>query len=1543
MTFNKDEISQLIADIDRLLDNSGNPLSKILSGQGEDEKNVLQRVKAVLENIDQDEIPIASETTSSDESQSQPISSLITRYVEQEQTRNVAQNLSQEQVNLIAEQFQEQIAVILEPLQTEVTELLERKASLVQEIRQLEQKRLQNYSLTQQVANQEQIIHEFIQVLTNRLVPNLIPYLTQNLASAANHNPTDSNKEDHTSDLQGLLSSTQGLEKLNVLARDLDQRLLSLDGTVNVVFQALERNINTYYQSLSQSLNRMHSQGIQSEQLMNNVINDLFQIIRKYKSDGIPLNFEENIIADSSIIAPSNLETLPEISQQKTEIQVPETANDLEKKLDVLENNLDDLDQVLSELDISDSAEIVRDLQAEPKVKLQESELVGDLNSVLSELENTESTDSIADNLQNSTDQNLRLEPEIEKQENDISGDLNSVLSKLENTKSTDSIADNLQNSTDQNLRLEPEIEKQENDISGDLNSVLSKLENTKSTDSIADNLQNSTDQYQELTTVTNNQLEENQLVNDLDNVLSELINQEQLTAINNLQNSVTSELNEQQTTNIKDNEEPEIIENLDVVLSHINADRSSAVADFTNPEQSELENLDEVDQLYASLFGVQGTEDIASGENNISVTNQVANVINQTNSPLSSELTTAENTTELRETSESVELWEEKLLPEDPQPEAEFTNNLPSINPLPDSKDTITVLTDLLVDFNQEQETSQDLSELEPSTTPQNQKSTQTQKIEPEYIVASPEENLLSLENEVNATEGVPQIILNESQIQQLDQDLANFDWGANSPSEQTTNLQNQPELVYENIVSEQKTNLQTSEGLVYGNAEIENKEFPLSESSGSSASENVLLAAVAELYDSQNENKNRAANSPTESAVQASRDFDNHDDHSNLATSDPQSVWYLGIDLGTTGISAALLDYSRLVVYPIYWSTENQSGETSFDQSFRLPAEVYLPTASIPKSETDQENQEKTRPAAVAQENNRSTSQPTQNLYSTHLKPFLQVAIPYQTNQEKWEPVLQFNEFSAGPLIWVLRSLSKLLLTLKSDKISTTPALIAHSSGIDSETFLAIINNLTGVICTCPSSYSEQYRFNVREAILTSQLVPRTEQIFFVEEAIASILPELDFSNSRLVQLNSDEGLQQLKAIPHSLVGSTLVLNVGAAATEMALVDVPAKIGELKHKDFMLHNFAYGGKAIEQDIICQLLLPPKSRQPRGVENGSQNTAQIPSWQPSIPGLDQIQWSSLNLEGLELPRVGEPDITARIRLQQKLESSLLGQGLLDAALALKIILQHQEFFTLELADQRWVLQRRDLETQIFVPYVRRLNREVNKLLVAAGVPTEAINQAFFSGGVASVNTINRWLRQKLPNAQIVQDLYLGKNGTPNCSRVAYGVSILPLYPQVLEVARQQYTDYFLFHELLSVLAENLRGEATRPLSFGEVLQLFESRGINTRICQQRLLAFLEGELPAGLVPIVIPHDATVIDADQVSLNSIWLTQKSRENVDYQEIASTPLFEKQGNLSYHPNVKQLTLLRGYLDAIKASTLQSIEEPLTVNFGISANS
>ncbi len=1231
MTAHTDEIHQLVADIDHLLSHSNKGLSKFLSNQGQQEKEILQRVRNFLVQLEEDEVSkddLIPETTNS--SPTPAFSSLLTQFNQQGNLPSVLESSSHSPELSSIETFQneQELSILLQPLQAELSRLSAEKADLIQEIRQLEQKRLQNHSLSQQLANQEQIISEFLEVLMGRLVP----YLKSSPGVIIN--PNLQNLEAINSAIQPILESAERVEQLANLARNLDQHLLSLDGTVNIVFEALERNINTYYQSLSQALDKMHNQGMQGEQLMANFLNNLTQYLQRQVLINDPAISDANteIVSTSPLLAKSPVveELIP---SEDVSIEIP--------AMEIVPINLD------TEL-LPEQSQAVKDLQ----------------------LTNTDDVDELYASFFNA--------------------EINSPL----------------------NFSFSAEIMLKE--------------------------------------------------------------------------------------------------------------DESLAIAsEAVNTEKSEIEISD---PLYSSVADSSMLVEAKTDHENYDL-----------------QAITSYISTEVEVTSVAKELELEQLQEE------------------PNQIDTITVLTDLLVDTSNEQAPLEIFNQLDNLGIEQ----------EDNFVAAAAEENLLSLLD--NDDPGIPQIVLDAKQLQQLDQDLANFDQPLNYAGDSITKLDSANQADSLTIVPSQEVDLSlTTETYIEKDPTEDFSQSPIT-----------------------------SLQSPITSPQTAIPNDENND----LIPGDTlDTTWYLGIDIGTTGISAALLDRSKLVVYPIYWSAENQTGETAFQQSFRLPAEVYLPTNSVSHPVKSRESE--------------SYSQ----LYSAQLKPYLQIAVPYQQERQKWEPMLQLNEFSAGPLIWVVRSLSKLLSTLRSSQTSTTPALIANAVGMNTPTFSKVIKNIAGIICTCPSSWTEQYRFNVREAILTSQLIAHPQQIFFVEEAIASLLPELDSANGQPLQISENQGLRALKTSDHPLLGNTLAINIGATLVEMTLVDIPANLGELKHQDFMLHNFAYSGKGIEQDIICQLLLPPKSRQPRqpGQSNHESANANPWHWQPSIPGLDQMQFSSLDLEGLALPKVGEPDAEARIRLQQRLESSLLGQALLDAALALKLILQHQETFTLEFADQRWVLQRRDLESQVFVPFVRRLNRELNKLLVARGIPTEAINQAVLSGGVASVGTINRWLRQKLPNAKIIQDLYLGENGAPNCSRVALGLTMLPLHPQILDIPKQQYTDYFLFSELLKLLPN-------RSLSFGEVLELFESRGINTRICQQRLLAFLEGELPTGLIPAASDH--------------LWLTHQSQENPDYKAIASlkaginsSPLFDKQGNLSYRPNFPQIQLLLHYLDAIKSSTVQSLEEP-----------
>jgi hypothetical protein len=1155
VTSRTDEIERLILDIDNLLSNSGNPLAKLLSGQGQDERTILQKIRRFLVDLHETE---SIEEVFTDQPQSAPLSSLLTRYVnrEQEESHLDLHENKQENTNLVSEQLQGEMMGLFKSLQTELSTMLQQRANLSQEIRELEQKRGE-FSSSQQLTNQEQI-----KQIISQTLPALIVHLKTTGIKDIGSSSGENNPVINNSSMEAVLGSTSGIERLVNLTKELDQRLLSLDGTVNVIFQALERNINSYYQSLSQSLTRMHSQGIEGEQLMT---------------------------------------------------------------------------------------DFIKSLQ-------------------------------------------------------------------------------------------------------------------------------------------------------------------------NNLQNNVPTFPVQPASFQAKPNEEI--------------SDLGSPPINYASPN---LE--DEVDELYASLF------------------------TDYSNEP--------------------VKLWE-SLLPEDSGTKAEFASIIMPSETEPDSNDTIAVLTDLLVDdgnnqFSKDEEITsiwenfdQDFSDRE-------------EKIEEDlavdlfagYIATSPEENPLDLGDRVSTNDEMLDTseLADAQQLESANCDITSFDWELDSTWERITQVENSLSI----------TN-PSEDGL-----------------------EDIVDQGMMLLESPNDEN----------------------------------SSWYLGIDLGTTGISAALLNHAKLIVHPIYWSAEDKSGKTTFTQSFRLPAEVYLPTRSTPHPESENLETHQNISSNTGIDINKDSSisvETKPELYSTHLKPFLHIGVSYKNNQQKWEPVLQLNEFSSSPLIWVVRSLSKLLLTLKSDRTSTTPALTANATGMDKEVFLQVINHLRGVICSCPGNWSEQYRFNVRESILTSKLVSHANQIFFVEEAIATLLPELDPSSSNPVQVWDNEGIHPLKTTAGLSEGFTLTLNIGASATEMVLVDLPKDLSKLTHRNLTLHSFAYGGKAMEQDIICQLLLPPKTHQPHGETKQDNMKSENNSWhwQPTTPGLDQVEWSSLNLTGLELPQSAQTDTLTRTMLQQRLESSVLGRGMLDAAMAIKLILQHQELFTLKLADQCWKLYRQDLEREILVPYVRRLNRELNRLLVAKGVPAESITQVVISGGVSSIPTIKRWLGQKLPNSKIIQDLHPRGSGTiSRCSRVAYGLATALLYPQFLEISRQQYTDYFLFSELLNIIPDIPSKETTLSLSLSEILQLLEGRGINTSVCQQRLLAFLEGQLPSGLVPITRKNPRSQ-DGVTENFNYLWLTKNSQENPDYRAISSTPLFQKQGNLTYRFDIPQILLLRRYLNAVKDCSLQSFSEPYTFN-------
>ncbi|MDF5714704.1 MAG: hypothetical protein PUP93_12670 [Rhizonema sp. NSF051] len=1403
MTSRVTEIQALIADIDNLLTNKGRRLPRVLSNQDLEPRQVLQRIRDFLTRLTESE---AQANTNNLRVQQTQISPLLSRFTEGDRPSLSQQNQpNQEQSALLA--LQNTSSALLTPLQAELQALLQERATLVQEIRQLEQKRLQNYSLAQQLENQEKMITEFLQAIMSRLAPSNT-YTTETTELTTERNKD--NTQLAPSFEQGLLDSPFVRERLTQLSVDLDQRLLALDGTVNVVFEALQRNVHTYHDSLSQALARMHSKGVQGEQLLASLVDNLMEQLQQQESS-TDLRHQQVKYGTSTL--PLGTRADRESVFTSHELKLP--ANDTQETIEAQQNTdttSADLDAVLLQL----SQETQDTIESQPN----DSELMDD------EVDHLYASLFGTDNLTHSSENTLEIK--------------NDALTSIPD-----------------DLIVTPIVSPTTPTIS-----------------------------------------EKSPLISDTNDTVRDDLSVPTLTI------SPESPIDQQRKDTVRnDLSVPTPTISLESPIDEPTKDDKIVGSTVLPPALNtyEVQQVEAPQRMPDPWFDQQDAGLL--GVNNVNLQNQDIQY-----APITSALALSDlYNTFLKENTEGLIGAANYNLVEEPA-----------------SADTITSLMSLLSYLEGNEElpeipsphiTSSGSAYTEIAEKPVLSVEAQTLEVEYDdnYTPASPQENLLI--NEVAQVTVLPDISIEESQLQQLEQDLANFDRQLNSQWQTVSHPEDREEVP-------QRMNSKLDSNIIEKNVVTSEKAStsPPIQSSDSHTHRipfsSLLDAARTKRLAANGMHNEGERPESSVGSVSTTHPINNVESPITL-----ESVWYLGIDLGTTGISAALLNRSTAVVYPLYWLAENQSRATTQAQSFRLPAEVYLPEASVSHEETDNKQIEQTFPATVTEEvpENQATTQ-THNLFSAHLKPYLQVALPYKNEQKKWEPVLQLNEFYTVPLVWVVRSLSKLLLTLKSDSSSTTIGLTAAAVGLDKQTFQNIINNIAGIICTCPSHCFEQYRFNVREALLISKLVQHPQQVFFMEEAIASLLPELNSASGEVVELSVAQGFSPLKTNERLLVGSTLIINIGAASTEMSLVDLPEHLEDLTHNDFMLSSFAYAGSGIDQDIICQLLFPPKWRQARMGTKKDSNPNNPLQWQPSIPGLEQMRLSTLMWEQLNLPKPGEPDISDRIRLQQRLESSPLGKAMLDAAIALKHVLQHQDTFTLELADQRWVLQRRDLESQVFVPFVRRLNRELNKLLVAKGIPTEAINQAILTGGVASIGAVSRWLKQKLPNAKIIQDLSVSENSPPTCSRVAYGLAMLPLHPQVLEVPRQQYTDYFLFTELLRLIPD-------QPVTFNEIIQLFENRGINTRSCQQRLLAFLEGELPTGLIPS--------------TQDGAWLTPISSENYDYKAIAAAPLFEKAGSLTYRPNPQQLQSVRRYLDSIKASTQQSLEEPYTVNFVVEA--
>lgn len=216
--------------------------------------------------------------------------------------------------------------------------------------------------------------------------------------------------------------------------------------------------------------------------------------------------------------------------------------------------------------------------------------------------------------------------------------------------------------------------------------------------------------------------------------------------------------------------------------------------------------------------------------------------------------------------------------------------------------------------------------------------------------------------------------------------------------------------------------------------------------------------------------------------------------------------AIWYLGIDFGTTGVSAVLLNKATAQRYPLCWSNElhisqeqlqTVNPQLSIRNSaaiFRLPAITYSGEAAsklfvkFPVT-----------PIIVGSLAAKLASEKS-GIFLENFKPYLNIGVPYYCpEQQQWQPQIKLPNQQLVSLYWVRRTLQAMLGTISPKSTVTGAVMKVGAVGLTPETLALALGNLEGVICGYPAGWGDTYQLNLREAVLEAKLVKHPEQVFF------------------------------------------------------------------------------------------------------------------------------------------------------------------------------------------------------------------------------------------------------------------------------------------------------------------------------------------------------------------------------------------------------------------------------------------------------------
>ncbi|UZQ55498.1 hypothetical protein OOK60_05335 [Trichothermofontia sichuanensis B231] len=279
MTPQQAQAQALIHEIDSVLHKASPRLPWVMSNEDAQQRQLLHQLRSYLVTSLQASSPSLPEGSSAGVSGGESLPD-----------RSPAVSMSQldamqQTLHAMMQEMNHLRRTVLQPLQADVAELQQQREALRQEVQQLESQRQAAIAAAAPTASDtlsQQVLQEVLHLLMQRLQESLSQQISQQIHQAfqrlqATLQPAhDLSPANATTGLLPGMTAEQ-VKNLEALQARADQVLTTIDATLRVVFESMQRNLESYQDSLTRGLERMHGLGQQSEAQFAALLNHLAQ------------------------------------------------------------------------------------------------------------------------------------------------------------------------------------------------------------------------------------------------------------------------------------------------------------------------------------------------------------------------------------------------------------------------------------------------------------------------------------------------------------------------------------------------------------------------------------------------------------------------------------------------------------------------------------------------------------------------------------------------------------------------------------------------------------------------------------------------------------------------------------------------------------------------------------------------------------------------------------------------------------------------------------------------------------------------------------------------------------------------------------------------------------------------------------------------------------------------------------------------------------------------------------------------------------------